>query len=110
MTEPAATPSASWTGRTALVTGGGVGIGAGIAIALAQAGVDVAITHHRHDGADVVARIQAAGRRGYDFALDATDSTAVDQTMTEAAAALGGHFGGQLAVGGGFGEIPEGNE
>lgn len=92
MTDPATTPSGPSTGRTALVTGGGVGIGAGIAIALARAGADVAITHHRHDGADVVARIQAAGRRGFDFALDATDSEAVDQTITEAAAALGGHI------------------
>ncbi|HEY8791104.1 MAG TPA: SDR family NAD(P)-dependent oxidoreductase [Actinopolymorphaceae bacterium] len=89
---PASTPSAEPGGRTALVTGGGVGIGAGIAIALAQAGVDVAITHHSHDGADVVAQIGATGRRGYDFALDATDSAAVDRVVGEAAAALGGHI------------------
>lgn len=89
---PASTPSAEPGGRTALVTGGGVGIGAGIAIALAQAGVDVAITHHSHDGGDVVAQIGATGQRGYDFALDATDSAAVDRAVGEAAAALGGHI------------------
>jgi len=93
MTQPtASTPSAHPRGRTALVTGGGVGIGAGIAVALAQAGVDVAITHHTHDGAGVVAQISAAGRRGFDFALDATDSAAVDRVVGQAAAALGGHI------------------
>ncbi len=91
-TSTPAAASARPTGRTALVTGGGVGIGAGIAIALAQAGVDVAITHHRHDGADVVDRIESAGQRGFDFALDATDSAAVDRVIGEAAAALGGHI------------------
>jgi len=93
MSEPSSSTSFTESGgRTALVTGGGIGIGAGIAIALAQAGVDVAITHHTQDGADVVGQIEAAGRRGYDFALDATDSAAVERVVGEAAGALGGHI------------------
>jgi 3-oxoacyl-[acyl-carrier protein] reductase len=93
MSQPSdSTPPACSEHRTALVTGGGIGIGAGIALALAQSGVDVAITHHAHDGADVVAQIEAAGRHGYDFALDATDSSAVDRVVGDAAAALGGHI------------------
>ena len=93
MSQPSSTTSYTETGgRTALVTGGAIGIGAGIAIALAQAGIDVAITHHNHDGADVVEQIESAGRRGYDFVLDATDSAAVDRVIGEAADALGGHI------------------
>lgn len=79
-------------GRTALVTGGGVGIGRGIALALAQAGADVAITHHSHDGAEVVAEIEKLGRRAHDFALDATSSPAVNGVVGQAAEALGGHI------------------
>ena len=79
-------------GRTALVTGGGVGIGRGIAIALAMAGADVAITHHRHDGVEVVSAIEAAGRRGFDYPLDATDSAQVDGVVAAAATALDGHL------------------
>jgi 3-oxoacyl-[acyl-carrier protein] reductase len=92
MSLPPTPSSTEPKGRTALVTGGGVGIGAGIALALARAGVDVAITHHSHDGADVVAQIESTGRHGYDFALDATDSAAVDRVIGAAAAALGGHI------------------
>jgi 3-oxoacyl-[acyl-carrier protein] reductase len=52
-------------GRIALVTGGGRGIGRAISIALAEDGADVAVNYRRDkDAADeVVAQIQALGRR-----------------------------------------------
>jgi 3-oxoacyl-[acyl-carrier protein] reductase len=52
-------------GRNALVTGGGRGIGRAISLALAEDGADVAVNYRRDkDAADeVVAAIQAMGRR-----------------------------------------------
>jgi 3-oxoacyl-[acyl-carrier protein] reductase len=52
-------------GRNALVTGGGRGIGRAIALALAEDGADVAVNYRRDkDSAEeVVAEIQALGRR-----------------------------------------------
>ena len=52
-------------GRNALVTGGGRGIGRAISLALAEDGADVAVNYRRDkDAADeVVAQIQALGRR-----------------------------------------------
>jgi 3-oxoacyl-[acyl-carrier protein] reductase len=78
------------SGKAALVTGGAVGIGRGVALALARAGADVAVTYRSHDGATVAAEIAALGRRSAAYALDATDSTAVDAVVDQAAAALGG--------------------
>lgn len=40
--------TASLSGSTALVTGGGVGIGRGIALALAEAGARIVLTHRTH--------------------------------------------------------------
>ena len=52
-------------GRNALVTGGGRGIGRAISLALAEDGADVAVNYRRDKDAaeDVVAEIQALGRR-----------------------------------------------
>ncbi|MEY2460087.1 MAG: hypothetical protein QOG30_1917 [Acidimicrobiaceae bacterium] len=52
-------------GRNALVTGGGRGIGRAIALALAADGADVAVNYRRDKDAaeEVVAEIQALGRR-----------------------------------------------
>ncbi len=62
-------------GRTALVTGAGRGIGAAIALGLAQAGADVAINYARSAdaAAEVVAAIQALGRRAEAYQGDVSD-------------------------------------
>ena len=78
------------TGRRAFVTGGGTGIGRTVALELARHGADVAITYRSHDGTGVAAEVQALGRTGAAFSLDATDSAAVTDVVGRAAEALGG--------------------
>ncbi len=80
-------------GRVALVTGANQGIGASAALALAQLGADVAISYHQtnedgdeypvafaqqraRDGSDVVAAIEAVGRRAVRIAADFTEPDA----------------------------------
>ncbi|MGQ9366216.1 SDR family oxidoreductase [Azospirillum sp. ST 5-10] len=79
-------------GRRALVTGGSRGIGAAIARSLAGAGADVAITYERsaERAAEVVRDVEALGRRAVAIAADSADAAAVQRSVEEAAAALGG--------------------
>jgi 3-oxoacyl-[acyl-carrier protein] reductase len=53
-------------GKGAIVTGGSLGIGRAIALGLAREGVDVAVNYRRHDAEakEVVAQIEALGRKG----------------------------------------------
>jgi 3-oxoacyl-[acyl-carrier protein] reductase len=78
-------------GKAALVTGGSRGIGAAIAIALAEAGADVALTYARSAGKaqEVVARINAAGRRGLAIAADNADGGSIEAAVRQAAEAFG---------------------
>ncbi|MFF4182965.1 SDR family oxidoreductase [Streptomyces sp. NPDC001691] len=82
----------SLNGKKALVTGGSRGIGAATALRLAQQGADVAVTYVRgEEGArEVVAKIEAMGRRG--IALRADQALAADavEGVERAAGALGG--------------------
>lgn len=79
-------------GKRALVTGASRGIGAGIALALADKGADVAITYERSAdrAAEVVRAIEAKGRRAIAIQADSADADAVQRSVAEAVAALGG--------------------
>jgi 3-oxoacyl-[acyl-carrier protein] reductase len=79
-------------GKKALVTGGSRGIGAATAVALAERGADVAITYNTSAdaAAKVVKEIEAAGRRGFAYAVDAADPIAVADGVRRAADVLGG--------------------
>ncbi len=73
--------------RVALITGGNRGIGRSAAIHLAQDGVDSVITYRSHaeEAAEVVAAIEALGRKSVALQLDTGDSS----TFADFAGALG---------------------
>ena len=83
---------ATLAGKRALVTGASRGIGAAIALALADQGADVAITYERSAdrAAEVVASIQALGRRAVAITANSADAAAVKRSVGEAVTALGG--------------------
>jgi 3-oxoacyl-[acyl-carrier protein] reductase len=78
--------------KLAIVTGGSRGIGAATAIALAERGADVAVTYKSSAdaAAEVVKKIEALGRRGFAFEVDAADAVAVADGVHRAADQLGG--------------------
>lgn len=79
-------------GKRALVTGASRGIGAAIAKALAAEGADVAITYeHSADAAALVVReIEALGRRAIAIQADSADASAVQGSVEQTVAKLGG--------------------
>lgn len=85
-------PMASFdlSGRIALVTGASRGLGRGFALTLARAGADVAVTSRtRASLAEVVAEIEALGRRSFPVELDVRDPDSIRSAVTAAEA----HFG-----------------
>jgi NAD(P)-dependent dehydrogenase (short-subunit alcohol dehydrogenase family) len=81
-------PSFTLTGQTALVTGAARGLGRAIALALADAGADVALGLRAEGTADdLVADIEAMGRRALAIPMDVTDlariGPAVDAVVTQ---------------------------
>lgn len=80
-------------GRKALVTGGDSGIGRAAAIAFAREGADVAIAHlpeEASDAAEVLALIEAEGRKAVGLAGDIRDEAWCRALVEEAVSALGG--------------------
>ena len=83
-------PSFTLTGQTALVTGAARGLGRAIALALADAGADVALGLRAAGTADdLVADIQAMGRRALAVPMDVTDLSQVGPAVDAVVAAFG---------------------
>ncbi|MBN9348239.1 MAG: SDR family oxidoreductase [Devosia sp.] len=81
-------PSFALAGRTALVTGAARGLGRAIALALANAGADIALgLRDRASAADLVADIEAMGRRAFPLQMDV-------RKLPEAYAAIDAAIGG----------------
>lgn len=80
------------TGRTALVTGGGVRVGAAIARTLAAAGADLIVHYGQSaDGARaVVAEAERLGRRATALQADLRDRAQIERLAAEALAWSGG--------------------
>jgi NAD(P)-dependent dehydrogenase (short-subunit alcohol dehydrogenase family) len=71
---------------TVVVTGGSRGIGAAVSLAAAEAGWDVVVDYVSDAGAagDVVARVEAAGRRALAVQADVRDAEAVERLFAAA--------------------------
>lgn len=80
-------------GKVAIVTGGSLGIGRAIALDLAANGADVAINYCKHDAEakEVVAQIEAMGRRGLAVRADVV-SFADAQRMVNTVVQTFGHL------------------
>jgi len=80
-------------GRKALITGGDSGIGRAAAIAYAREGADVVINYlpeEQSDADEVIALIEAAGRKGYAIPGDITTEAFCKSLVEQAAEKLGG--------------------
>jgi NAD(P)-dependent dehydrogenase (short-subunit alcohol dehydrogenase family) len=80
-------------GRKALITGGDSGIGRAAAIAYAREGADVAISYlpsEEPDAKQVIALIEAEGRKAVALPGDVTDEAWCRRMVEEAAKGLGG--------------------
>ncbi|SMB78558.1 SDR family oxidoreductase [Deinococcus hopiensis] len=80
-------------GRKALITGGDSGIGRAVAIAFAREGADVAINYlpsEENDAREVIALIEAAGRKAVALPGDLTDEAFCERLVADTVQALGG--------------------
>jgi len=78
--------------KKAIVTGGSLGIGAAIARELARQGANVAINYRRHDteAKQVVADIEASGRKGLAIKADVASFADAERMVGEVAEKFGG--------------------
>jgi NADP-dependent 3-hydroxy acid dehydrogenase YdfG len=84
------TDTNSLNGRIALITGASSGIGEATAVQLAAAGATVVVTARRLDRLQaVVERITQAGGNAHAYALNVTDSAAVDAVAQQVADQVG---------------------
>jgi len=91
--EDSYTGSGKLTGRKALVTGGDSGIGRAAAIAFSREGADVAIVYlpaEERDAKEVIALIEADGRKAIALPGDVTDEAFCRSLVEDAVAGLGG--------------------
>ncbi len=80
-------------GRKALITGGDSGIGRAVAIAFAREGADIVINYlpsEEQDAQEVIALIEAEGRKAIAFPGDITDESFCNQLVGHAKESLGG--------------------
>ncbi|MCW2600554.1 MAG: 7-alpha-hydroxysteroid dehydrogenase [Frankiales bacterium] len=78
------------TDKVAIVTGAGQGIGRGIAVGLAEAGADVVVAARtRSDLDEVVALIEATGRRGHALTTDVMQTDQLESLVAEAVGTFG---------------------
>ncbi len=81
--------------KLALITGGSRGLGRSTAIALAKSGADVIVTYQSNRAAadEVVAQVQAFGRKAAALPLDFASSNGVADFVSQLHATLSAHFG-----------------
>lgn len=76
--------------QVAVVTGAGRGIGRAIALRLASEGADIAVISRTAENSNKVAdEVKALGRRAWAYALDVSDSAAVEETAEKILAETG---------------------
>jgi len=78
-------------GKNILITGGSRGIGRGCAVEVAKAGANVAINYHSNADAanEVVAEVEALGRKAIAIQADVSEQSSVEAMIQETAAKLG---------------------
>ena len=81
--------------KIALITGGSRGLGKEMALHLARAGRDVVLTYHskQDEAREVVAQIEAAGRKAVALQLDVSNSKTFDAFAEDVKEALHTTFG-----------------
>ncbi|GMR10491.1 MAG: SDR family NAD(P)-dependent oxidoreductase [Anaerolineae bacterium] len=91
MPVPSTNKLLDFSGKVVLVTGGGRGIGAGIALRFAEAGADVALSYFSSEAgaAQVVAAIQALGRRALAAQADVRSRADVERLVGKTVEELG---------------------